>query len=87
MDDWLGEDTADKLSAEYREVRLNRAKAYHNVFAEGDGNRILTEWIQRFATGNVPDANASMREVGMRDGKQQLIREILDQLAIATNGE
>jgi ABC-type sulfate transport system substrate-binding protein len=80
--DWLDELEAEKNGRTVEEARQKRAQAYFNVFTSPEGQKILEEWVSRFCTGAVPDATASVRECAMRDGKQQLIKEILDQIAI-----
>lgn len=82
--DWLDDEATEKTEKEITEARIRRATAYHNTFGEGDGRKILEEWIQRFCTGAVPGAGASVRECAMRDGKQEMVKEILDQLTLAT---
>lgn len=59
-----------------------RASAYHRVFAQNkDGNKILGEWIEFYCTGQPPSPNASEREVGMMDGKREMVSMILKQIA------
>lgn len=59
-----------------------RASAYHRVFAQNkDGNKILAEWIELYCTGQPPSQNASEREVGMMDGKREIVSMILKQIA------
>jgi hypothetical protein len=80
--DWLDESTTENHERQIEEARQKRAQAYFNVFTSPEGQKILEEWVSRFCTGAVPDASASVRECAMRDGKQQLVKEILDQIAI-----
>lgn len=79
------EDETEEAQSKINEAKLIRAKAYHHTFTTADGQKVLEEWVTRFCTGVVPDGNATARECAMRDGKQALIKEILDQIAIATN--
>jgi len=80
--DWLDEEQTELQGKEIEEARQKRAQAYTHVFTSPEGQKILEEWINRFCTGSVPDSSASVRECAMRDGKQQLIKEIIDQIAI-----
>ena len=82
--DWDEQTQLDQINAENEAKAHERAKAYHHIFAQDPlGQRILGEWINRFCTGGVPGVNASARETAMRDGKQELISEILAQINIA----
>ena len=80
--DYFEEAEVEQTGREVEEARQKRAQAYFNVFTSPEGQKILEEWVSRFCTGAVPDAAASVRECAMRDGKQQLVKEILDQIAI-----
>lgn len=80
--DYFEESEVEQNGREIEEARHKRAQAYFNVFTSPEGQKILEEWISRFCTGAVPDASASVRECAMRDGKQQLVKEIIDQIAI-----
>ena len=80
--DWLDDEQTETQTKEIEAARQKRAQAYFRVFTSDDGKKILEEWISRFCTGSVPDASASVRETAMRDGKQQLIKEIIDQIAV-----
>lgn len=80
--DYFEESEVEQNGREIEEARHKRAQAYFNVFTSPEGQKILEEWISRFCTGAVPDASASIRECAMRDGKQQLVKEIIDQIAI-----
>ena len=85
--DWDELDAIEENRKEIEAARHVRAKAYYHVFAQDkEGQKILTEWVNEYCTGNPPGANASEREVGMAEGKRQLIKMILDQITIATGG-
>ena len=80
--DYFEETEVEQTGREIEEARQIRAQAYFNVFTSPEGQKILEEWVGRFCTGGVPDGSASVRECAMRDGKQQLVKEIIDQIAI-----
>ena len=76
---------ADYIKNKMQEARQARATAYHDVFVKSPaGAKILTEWISSYSMGGIPGNNATEREVALRDGKQQLIKTIIDQINIAT---
>jgi len=80
--DWDEENDLALHEREVEQGRQKRAQAYHGAFTSPEGAKILEEWVSRFCTGSTPGADASVRECAMRDGKQQLVKEILDQIAI-----
>ena len=83
--DWDETDLIEKAKKENEAKAQERAKAYHHVFVQDkSGSRILAEWIQLYCTGGVPSVEATARECAMRDGKQQLIADIITQINIAT---
>ena len=85
--DWDELDDIDTQRKVMEAAAHERAKAYHHVFAQDPlGQKILSEWVQEYCTGTVPSATATEREVGMMDGKRQLIKMILDQITIASGG-
>lgn len=78
----------DKARKDNEAARHIRASAYHHVFAQDAmGQKILTEWVTSFCTGSPPPPSASEREVGMMDGKRELVKLILDQISIVTGEE
>lgn len=80
--DWDELDAIDDQRKRMQAAQELRAQAYQHVFANDKmGQKILTEWIQDYCTGNPPGPNASEREVGMMDGKRQLVKMILDQIS------
>ena len=85
--DW---DELDEIEAQRKSLEaaaFERAKSYHHLFAQDPvGQKILAEWVNEYCTGNPPGPNASEREVGMMDGKRQLVKLIIDQITIATGG-
>lgn len=83
--DWEETDKVDELRKKHAEIKLERAKAYAHVFGHDPlGKRILSEWINLYCTGAPPGNDASMRQVSMRDGKQELIAMIIQQIQIAS---
>lgn len=83
--DWDNNEELEEKHKLDQAAMLERAKAYHHLFAQDPiGQKILTEWINSYCTGNVPGNDASMRQVSMRDGKQQLVQFIIQQIQIAT---
>ena len=83
--DWDETDKLDDIKAEHQEAIQARATGYHHVFAQEPlGMKILAEWVGRFCTGGVPGPDASARQCAMRDGKQELVAEIIQQIQIAT---
>ena len=85
--DW---DELDEIEAQRKALEaaaFERAKSYHHLFTQDPvGQKILAEWVNEYCTGNPPGPNASEREVGMMDGKRQLVKMIIDQITIATGG-
>jgi len=85
--DW---DELDEIEAQRKSLEaaaFERSKSYHHLFAQDTvGQKILAEWVNEYCTGNPPGPNASEREVGMMDGKRQLVKMIIDQITIATGG-
>lgn len=81
-------DELDEIRQQMREAEAaqhRRATAYHHIFAQDPlGQKILAEWVNDYCTGHPPSPNASEREVGMMDGKRQLVKLILDQITIVT---
>lgn len=85
--DWEDLDDIEKQRKNLEAQSFERAKGYHHLFAQDPiGQKILTEWVNEYCTGSVPSPNASEREVGMMDGKRQLVKLILDQITIASGG-
>lgn len=85
--DWDELDELEKQRVNMQAAAQQRATAYHHIFAQDAlGQKILAEWVQEYCTGNPPGPNASEREVGMMDGKRQMVKMILDQITIATGG-
>ena len=83
--DWDHTDTIEQQQKEILAAAHRKAQAYHHIFAQDPlGQKILSEWVQEYCTGNPPGPNATEREVGMMDGKRQLVKMILDQITIAT---
>ncbi len=83
--DWDELDAIEEQKEKIQSAQHIRATAYSHVFAQDPlGQKILAEWVNDYCTGNPPSASASEREVGMMDGKRQLVRMILDQIVIAT---
>jgi hypothetical protein len=79
---WEFTEGVEEAQKEAESQQHIRASAYHHVFAnDAMGQKILTEWVQTYCTGVVPSANASEREVGMMDGKRELVNMILQQIS------
>ncbi len=79
------QEETEYLKDKMQEARQTRAVAYHDLFVKNKtGAKILSEWINSYSMGNVPGVNATAREAAMRDGKQQLIKMIIDQINIST---
>ena len=85
--DW---DELDDIEAQRKTLEaaaFERAKGYHHLFVQDViGQKILAEWVNEYCTGNPPGPNASEREVGMMDGKRQMVKMIIDQITVATGG-
>lgn len=80
--DWDELDAIEDQKKRMEAATHLRRQAYVHVFANDTmGQKILTEWVQEYCTGNPPGPNASEREVGMADGKRQLVKMILDQIS------
>lgn len=78
-------DDVQKINKQNQEAAQKRAVAFHDVFVKSESGRtILAEWVNLYCMSGVPGNNASEREVGKRDGKQELIKSIIDQINIAT---
>ena len=60
---------------------------FWNTFSDGDGNKCLEWMVQSFCTGVVPGDDASARECAKRDGKQELIKFIIDQMQASQQGD
>lgn len=85
--DWDSVDAVSEQQKEMQAAQHRKAQAYSHVFAHDSmGAKILQEWVTNYCTGEPPSTNASEREVGMMDGKRQIVKMILDQIVIA-NGE
>ena len=85
--DWEEVDQVNKANKEIQAAQRIRAQAFHHVFAQDPmGQKILAEWVNAYCTGSPPPPSASEREVGMADGKRQIVKLILDQIMKA-NGE
>lgn len=83
--DWDENDAVEKASREIESAQRIRAAAYHHLFAQDPmGQKILAEWVNAYCTGSPPSGNASEREVGMMDGKRELVKMILDQIVKVT---
>lgn len=81
---WDELDAVDQSKQELEAARHRKAQAYHHVFAQDPmGQKILQEWVTDYCTGHPPGPNATEREVGLMDGKRQLVKMILDQITIA----
>lgn len=82
---WDELDETEKQQREAEAAHRIRAQAYHHIFVQDPlGQKILAEWVNDYCTGHPPSPSASEREVGMVDGKRQLVKLILDQITIAT---
>ena len=78
-------DSVTNIQAKMKEAQHKRATAYHDIFVKSEsGRKILEEWVNSYCMGGVPNYSASIREVAMRDGKQELIKTIIDQLNVAS---
>jgi len=83
--DWDENEDIEGVKKQHEATAAERAKAYHHLFAQdATGTRILTEWVNSYCTNGVPGPNATARECAMRDGKQELIQMIIQQITIAT---
>lgn len=79
------QEEAESIKDKMHEAKQQRATAYHDTFVKNPaGAKILAEWINLYCMGGVPGTNATQREVGMRDGKQELIKTIVTQINNAT---
>ncbi len=85
--DWDSEEETDLTKRQIEEAQSVRANAYFNTFGSGDGAKVLEEWTNTFMFGVMPGVNATPRECAMRDGKQALIKLIVDQIQISQRGE
>lgn len=85
--DWDELDAVEEQKRNIQAAQLQRASAYHHIFVQDPlGQKILAEWVNEYCTGNPPSPNASEREVGMMDGKRQLVKLILDQITLSSGG-
>ena len=83
--DWDETEEVEEAQKKTAAVIQERAKAYHHLFVQDKiGQRILGEWINLYCTGGVPSGSATPRQCAMRDGKQELIQHIIQQIHIAT---
>lgn len=82
---WVEVDAVEEQKKAIQAAQHQRSQAYYHVFANDPmGQKILSEWVTEYCTGQPPSVSASEREVGMMDGKRQLVKMILDQITIAT---
>lgn len=83
--DWDESDQIDEAQKKNAAARAERAKAYAHVFGhEPMGQKILAEWVNMYCTGAPPGPDATVRQTGMRDGKQELVAMIIQQIQIAS---
>ena len=69
------EDLRDTLHEAYQARKI----AYHDTFVKSKaGGKVLAEWVNSYCMGGIPGNNATERECGKRDGKQELIKMIID---------
>ena len=67
-------------------ANLERAGRYHRVFAQSpDGQKILEEMVRRYCMAPTRNADATMFQLGIVEGKRAIVAEIIDMISFITN--
>lgn len=85
--DWDELDEVEAQRKRFETEQFNKAQGYKRLFVDNpDGQKFVEEQMQ-LVTMSIPGPNASEREVGMADGRRLLMKEIFDQIALASGGK
>lgn len=76
----------EKLNLENKAAMSQRAALFHRAFVQSEaGQKILEMYVQKYSMTPIGKPDASMFELGIAEGRRQMIKEIIDHITFVEN--